>query len=80
MAETSAVAARAPSLRLDSSLAAVDFYKANGFVESGRGEHRLRHGRTMDTESRHGRGPSLHRLRLTPAARAEARAASALAG
>jgi GNAT superfamily N-acetyltransferase len=47
MAESSAVAARAASVHLDSSLAAVDFYKANGFVETGRGEHRLRHGRTM---------------------------------
>jgi GNAT superfamily N-acetyltransferase len=47
MAESSAVAARAGSVRLDSSLAAVDFYKANGFVETGRGEHRLRQGRTM---------------------------------
>jgi GNAT superfamily N-acetyltransferase len=47
MAESNAVAARAASVRLDSSLAAVDFYKANGFVESGRGEHRLRQGRTM---------------------------------
>jgi hypothetical protein len=34
-------------LRLDSSLAAVDFYKANGFVETGRGDHQLRTGRMM---------------------------------
>lgn len=47
MAESSAVAARAANVRLDSSLAAVDFYKANGFVETGRGEHRLRQGRAM---------------------------------
>jgi putative acetyltransferase len=47
MAEASAIAAGAVSLRLDSSLAAVDFYKANGFVETGRGDHRLRTGRTM---------------------------------
>jgi GNAT superfamily N-acetyltransferase len=47
MAETSAAAAGAASLRLDSSLAAVDFYKANGFVESGRGEHQLRLGQRM---------------------------------
>ena len=46
-AEASAVAAGAATLRLDSSLAAVDFYKANGFVETGRGEHVLRVGRTM---------------------------------
>jgi putative acetyltransferase len=47
MAEASALAAGATSLRLDASLAAVDFYKANGFVETGRGEHTLRVGRTM---------------------------------
>jgi ribosomal protein S18 acetylase RimI-like enzyme len=47
MAESSANAAGAASLRLDSSLAAVDFYKANGFVETGRGEHRLRSGAAM---------------------------------
>jgi putative acetyltransferase len=46
-AEASAVAAGASNLRLDSSLAAVEFYKANGFVETGRGEHSLRGGRTM---------------------------------
>ena len=40
-------AGSATSLQLDSSLAAVDFYRANGFVETGRGEHRLRSGRTM---------------------------------
>jgi putative acetyltransferase len=47
MAESSASTAGAASLRLDSSLAAVDFYTANGFVETGRGEHRLRVGQTM---------------------------------
>ena len=46
-AESSAVAAGATNLHLDSSLAAVEFYKANGFVETGRGEHALRVGRTM---------------------------------
>ncbi len=46
-AEASAVAAGAASLRIDSSLVAVDFYKANGFVEMGRGEHTLRVGRAM---------------------------------
>jgi putative acetyltransferase len=46
-AEASAAAAGATSLRLDSSLAAVEFYKANGFLETGRGEHSLRVGRTM---------------------------------
>jgi GNAT superfamily N-acetyltransferase len=46
-AESSAAAAGAATLRLDSSLAAVDFYKANGFVEAGRGEHVLGPGRPM---------------------------------
>ena len=46
-AEASAVAAGAASLHLDSSLAAVEFYKANGFHEVGRGEHRLWSGRSM---------------------------------
>jgi putative acetyltransferase len=46
-AEAFAVAAGATNLRLDSSLAAVDFYRANGFVETGRGAHTLRGGRTM---------------------------------
>ncbi|HLG55301.1 MAG TPA: GNAT family N-acetyltransferase [Vicinamibacterales bacterium] len=46
-AEGSAIAAGAASLHLDSSLAAVDFYKANGFEEAGRGEHRLSSGRMM---------------------------------
>jgi ribosomal protein S18 acetylase RimI-like enzyme len=47
LAESSAVAAGAATLRLDSSLAAADFYRANGFVETGRGEHQLRVGRRM---------------------------------
>jgi putative acetyltransferase len=47
LAESSAVAAGAGTLTLDSSLAAVDFYRARGFVETGRGEHRLRVGRRM---------------------------------
>jgi GNAT superfamily N-acetyltransferase len=47
LAESSASTAGAQSLHLDSSLTAVDFYKANGFVETGRGEHRLRSGRMM---------------------------------
>jgi putative acetyltransferase len=46
-AEASAAAAGAATLRLDSSLAAVDFYKANGFMETGRGDHQLRNGRMM---------------------------------
>jgi hypothetical protein len=47
LAEASAMAAGASNLKLDSSLAAVEFYKANGFVETGRGEHALRVGCTM---------------------------------
>jgi putative acetyltransferase len=46
-AEAAAVAAGATSIHVDSSLAAVDFYRANGFEEVGRGEHRLWSGRTM---------------------------------
>jgi ribosomal protein S18 acetylase RimI-like enzyme len=47
LAESSALAAGAEIVQLDSSLAAVDFYKANGFVETGRGEHQLRIGQRM---------------------------------
>ncbi len=47
VAETSAAAAGAAGVRLDSSLAAVDFYKANGFAETGRGKHRLQAGGVM---------------------------------
>jgi ribosomal protein S18 acetylase RimI-like enzyme len=46
-AEASAIAAGAGSIHLDSSLAAVEFYKANGFEETGRGDHRLWSGRPM---------------------------------
>jgi GNAT superfamily N-acetyltransferase len=46
-AEASAAAAGAANVQLDSSLAAVDFYKTNGFVETGRGDHVLRTGRSM---------------------------------
>lgn len=46
-AEASAIAAGATSLDIDASLAAVEFYKANGFEEVGRGEHPLSSGRTM---------------------------------
>jgi putative acetyltransferase len=47
VAESSAIAAGAASVRLDSSLAAVEFYKAHGFIETGRGEHPLGPGRSM---------------------------------
>jgi putative acetyltransferase len=46
-AEAAAVAADARSIHIDASLAAVEFYKANGFEEVGRGEHHLRSGRPM---------------------------------
>ena len=46
-AEASAVGAGATSIHIDASLAAVEFYKANGFEEIGRGEHRLWSGRAM---------------------------------
>jgi ribosomal protein S18 acetylase RimI-like enzyme len=48
LAEASAIAAGATSLQLDSSLAAVDFYRSHGFEETGRGAHRLRSGDSMD--------------------------------
>ena len=47
LAEADALASGADSIHVDASLAAVDFYKANGFQETGRGEHRLRTGRLM---------------------------------
>ena len=46
-AEASAVAAGAASIEIDASMAAVEFYKSNGFVETGRGAHALPAGRSM---------------------------------
>lgn len=46
-AEGAAITVGATSIHVDASLAAVEFYKVNGFEEVGRGEHRLRSGRTM---------------------------------
>ena len=46
-AESSARAAGAAHIDIDASLSAVDFYRANGFVETGRGEHRLPSGDAM---------------------------------
>ncbi len=46
-AEAAAKAAGATSIHVDASLAAVEFYKANGFEEVGRGMHRLSSGRDM---------------------------------
>ncbi len=47
LAEADAVASGAARVQVDASLAAVEFYKANGFEETGRGEHRLASGQTM---------------------------------
>jgi len=46
-ASAEAITAGASSIRVDASLAAVEFYKANGFEEISTGEFRLRSGRTM---------------------------------
>ena len=46
-AEAAAIAAGATAIHVDASLAAVEFYTANGFEEVGRGEHRLWSGRSM---------------------------------
>lgn len=47
LAEEHAIARGATSIRVEASLAGVDFYKANGFVETGRGETRLMSGRPI---------------------------------
>ena len=47
LAEAEAIAGGARSLHVDASLAAVEFYKANGFEEETRGDHQLRSGRLM---------------------------------
>lgn len=46
-AEGAAIDAGATSIHVDASLAAVEFYRANGFQEVGRGDHRLWSGRPM---------------------------------
>lgn len=46
-AEAAALAAGAAKIHVTASLAAVEFYKANGFEEIGRGEHLLSSGRSM---------------------------------
>ena len=46
-AEASARDAGATQIEIDASLAAVDFYRASGFEETGRGEHLLPSGRAM---------------------------------
>jgi putative acetyltransferase len=47
LAEAEAVSAGAASVHVDASLAAVEFYRANGFDEVVRGQHQLRSGRSM---------------------------------
>ena len=46
-AEAEARARGASSLEIDASLAAVDVYTRHGFIETGRGSHRLWSGRSM---------------------------------
>jgi putative acetyltransferase len=46
-AEASALAVAAASIEIEASLAAIDFYRANGFEETGRGSHQLSSGRLM---------------------------------
>jgi ribosomal protein S18 acetylase RimI-like enzyme len=48
LAEADAIAAGASSLEIDASLAAVQFYRAHGFEEIGRGEHELPSGQRME--------------------------------
>lgn len=47
LAEGDVLASGGTSIHIAASLAAVDFYKANGFEETARGEHRLRNGVMM---------------------------------
>jgi ribosomal protein S18 acetylase RimI-like enzyme len=47
LAEADALASRATSLQIEASLAGVEFYKANGFEETARGNIRLMSGRSI---------------------------------
>ena len=47
LAEAHAIDRGAKSFHVEASLAGVEFYRANGFVEEGRGEIRLRSGRPI---------------------------------
>jgi GNAT superfamily N-acetyltransferase len=47
LAEAHARANHATSIDVEASLAGVEFYRANGFIEVGRGETRLRSGRPI---------------------------------
>lgn len=47
LAEAHAVESGATSIRVEASLAGVEFYRANGFIETGRGQTRLMSGRPI---------------------------------
>jgi GNAT superfamily N-acetyltransferase len=47
LAEARAISRGATSIKVEASLAGVEFYKANGFVETARGETRLTSGRSI---------------------------------
>ena len=47
-AEAHAAETGATSIEIEASLAGVDFYRANGFIEAGSGETRLTTGRSME--------------------------------
>jgi putative acetyltransferase len=47
LAEAEAIVQGATSIHIEASLAGVDFYKANGFVEATHGETRLKSGRPI---------------------------------
>lgn len=47
LAEAEAISRGATSFRVEVSFAGVEFYKANGFVETGRGETHLKSGRPI---------------------------------
>jgi ribosomal protein S18 acetylase RimI-like enzyme len=47
VAEESAIASNASHIQIDASLAAFEFYIANGFKEISRGDHQLSSGRSM---------------------------------
>jgi GNAT superfamily N-acetyltransferase len=47
-AEAHALETGATSVEIEASLAGLDFYRANGFIEVGRGETRLTTGRSME--------------------------------
>ena len=69
LAEASAVSTAAESIEIDASLAAVEFYKAHGFEETGRGDHRLRSGRRCRVCSCARRCPAIAAIRSTPIVR-----------